>query len=100
VKNYIVYDMTGKITGHGQCSDSCFSLQEVKEGESIIEGIADDVTQKIVDGEIVNKTPGEIEADKPPESKPIPFEQRKANITNEQWKDVIDRLTFLEKGVI
>ena len=56
MKNYIVYNSDGDILRVGICSnDNDFSLQ-AGEGEFVLEGTANDVTQKIVDGQIVNKT--------------------------------------------
>lgn len=56
MKNYIIYNSDGDILRVGICSnDNDFSLQ-AGEGEFILEGTANDVTQKIVDGQIVNKT--------------------------------------------
>jgi len=42
---------------------------------------------------VVNKTPEEIEAEKPLE---IFLEKQIAHITNEQWQDVLKRLIKLE----
>ena len=62
-----------------------------------MKGTANDVTQKIenpgIAGMVVDKTPAEIEAEKPPE---ISFEKKTAHITNEQWQDVLDRLDKLD----
>lgn len=62
-----------------------------------MEGIANDITQKIenpgVKGKIVSRTPEEIEAEKPPE---VPFEKQPAPITNKQWQDIQSRLEVLE----
>ena len=52
--NYIVYDSDGEILRTGTCPTSMFILQASK-GEFVIEGIANDVTQKIVDGKVVEK---------------------------------------------
>lgn len=50
MKNYIVYLDNGKITKTGQCSDSDFSLQ----GQKVIEGTANDSTQYIQNGQVVD----------------------------------------------
>ncbi len=107
MKNFIVYDKQGKILRPGFCQDGTFRLQ-AKDGEFIMEDIANGATQKIkfdgfdVDGQpinprVVDKTPEEIEAEKPPEPKPIPHDKQIAHIANEQWQDVLDRLKKLEK---
>jgi len=96
MKNYIVYNVqTGIIVKTGICSDSNFARQAEK-GQKVIEGEASDVRQKVVDNVVVDKTPEEIEADKPPA---IPFEHKPANITNEQWQDVLNRLDALENSL-
>jgi len=98
MKNYIVYrERDGRIQRTGICSDNVLN-QQAKENELVIEGIANDRKQKIIDGKIVNKTPQEIEADNPTPA-PIPFEKKPANITNEQWQEVLDRISVLESEV-
>ena len=92
MKVFTVYDNNGKILRGGFCSDLDF-LKQANDGEFVMEGRADDVTQKIIDGKIFNKTQEEIEAEKPPE---IPFEIQAAFITNEQWQKVLNRLEVLE----
>lgn len=98
MKKFIVYDNTGKILRTGGCSDKDFFLQ-ARDGEFVIEGKANDVTQKVANpgiaGRVVNKTPEEIEADNPT-PKPVPFEKRPAQVTNEQWQDVLGRLKKFE----
>lgn len=53
MKPYIVYLPSGEITRTGQCSEASFHLQ----GELVLEGIADDATQYIQDGAVVNMPP-------------------------------------------
>lgn len=96
MKRYIVYNDAGQILRTGGCPDKCFLLQ-AGDGEFVMEGSADDLTQKVINpgiaAVVVNKTTEEIEAERPPE---IPFEKRAAHITSEQWKDVLSRLENLE----
>lgn len=98
MKKYIVYNAEGKIQRTGVCSKKDL-LKQAEDGEFVMEGSANDVTQKIVGSgqfrRIIDKTPEEIEAEKPPE---ISFEKRTAHITNEQWQDVLNRLRVLEGG--
>jgi len=98
MKNFLVYNQKGKILRTGSCAENDFYLQ-AEDGEFVMEGVADDLTQKIinvgVDGKIVNKTPEEIELDNPAPPK-IPESQRPAYITNEQWQSVLDRLNAIE----
>lgn len=97
--NYIIYDETGKILRMVNCPSSLKYFQ-AGDGEFVMEGVADDTTQKIIDvgikGKIVDKTPAEIEADNPTPPE-IPFEERTARITNEQLQNVMKRLDNLEK---
>lgn len=96
--NYIVYDKDGKIRRTIICPPS-HCLSQAKDGEFVMEGTANDVTQKIknpgIAGVIIDKTPEEIEAEKPPK---IPFEKRIAHITNKQWQNVLRRIKALEEG--
>lgn len=113
MKNYVIYDTTGKILRTGYCSVGDFHIQPLRENEFIIEGIADDIRQKVVGNfgqyglkplgflKIVDKTPEEIIIKTP--KKPgciqcILHEKQLANITNEQWQDVLNRLETLEKN--
>lgn len=52
--NYIVYNDAGEILRTGYCPDGMLSLQ-AQEGERVMEGIADDRTQRIEAGEVTNK---------------------------------------------
>ena len=61
MKNFIVYLADGKIVRTGSCSDSDFNLQPLV-GELVIEGQANDATEMIKDGLIVNKPPAPIPA--------------------------------------
>ncbi len=95
MKNYIAYDQDGKIQRIGVCSDDALKAQALA-GESVMEGVANDISQKIVQGKIVNKTSQEIEADKPPviaESKLL------ARITVGQYQSILDRISVLENEV-
>lgn len=96
MKKYIIYNIAGKILRTGVCSDTSFGLK-AKMGEFIMRGTADDVTQKIINDKVVNKTPKEIEAEKPPSPVLVPFEQQRANITNEQWQNTLNRIIKLER---
>jgi len=97
MKNYIVYETdTGKIVRTGQCTNTMFSAQ-AGVGEDVLEGTASDIIQKVVDGKVVDKTPEEIEAQKPPIPEPIPYKEQPASITNEQYQTLLGRLANLEK---
>ena len=98
---FIVYNLDEKILRTGKCAVKDFPLQ-AKNGKFVMEGIAKDTTQKIkfdgldddgqpINPRVVNKTPEEIEADSPV----VPTGKQLANITNEQWEDVLKRLEAL-----
>ena len=94
--NYVVYDRNGKILRTGICSEQDFELQAKDVAEEFVrEGVANDLTQKISEGKVVDKTQAEIDADKPPR---IKLEDMSANITNKQWQDMQDRITQLENN--
>lgn len=97
MKNFIIYNSSGKILATGCCQDSDFKMQ-AKNGEFVMEGIANDITQKIVNGKIVDKTSEEIEHDEPTRP-PLPFEKEQAQITNEQYQAMLDRLSALEARI-
>ena len=92
---FVLYNKaTGKITATGHCQPSAFDKQ-AGDGEAVIKGVANDVRQKVVDGRVVDKTSEEIEVDNP-KTKSKPFKKKKANITNEQLQEILDRLERLE----
>jgi len=98
--NYIVYNKAGKILRKVICPH-IISLLQAGDGEFVMEGSANDVTQKIknpgIAGEVIDKTPEEIE-EQNPTLPDMPFEKRLAGITNEQWQAVLDRLENLENS--
>lgn len=102
---FLVHNQKGKILRTGMCSGNDFSRQ-AHDGEFVMEDTANDLTQKIefdgfdekgqpINSRVINKTPEEIEADNPTPPE-IPFEQKPAHITNEQWQAVQNRLADLE----
>lgn len=100
MKRYIVYDvLTGKIETTGICADKNFETNK-KARETgdmkLIEGIANQKTQKIAGGEIVDKTQAEIITDNPPAVKPT-VGQMRAFISNQMWENILARLDELEK---
>jgi len=90
--NYIVYDKTGKILRSVQCPANQADSQ-IRGDELMLAGTADDLTQKIVHHQITDKTPEEIEAERPPE---IPEAEKQAHITNGQYEDLLKRIAELE----
>jgi len=105
MKHFVVFDSIGKILRHGNCQDSTFERQ-AKEGEFVMEGQANDVTQKVefdgldendqpINPRIIDKTPQEIEAEKP---KPveIPETERPMVVTKGQLESILKRIAALE----
>lgn len=93
-ENFIIYDVAGKILRTGFCPPSMVEAQAHKD-EFVMLGNADDSIQKIVDGQVVDKTPAEINRDNP-EPTELPDSDRPANITKGQLKDILDRLSTVE----
>jgi hypothetical protein len=102
--NCIIYNKKKEILRTIKCPPALREKQ-LRKNEFIMEGEANDATQKIefdgfdergqpINPRVVNKTPKEIQAGKSPE---VLFEKRAANITNEQWRDVLHRIDKLEK---
>lgn len=54
MKQFIIYDDQGFILRCGNCADSDIDLQ-ARDSESVIEGIADDSTQMIINGVVCDK---------------------------------------------
>lgn len=108
MRKYTIFNSEGKILRRGFCATAAFE-EKAGDGEFVIEGIGDDVTQKIefdgfdVNGQpinprVVDKTPEEMKGIKIPKkkSKSLSFGKQSAYITNELWQDVLDRLKKLE----
>ena len=92
--NYILLDKNGQHVRHGQCTAADFSLQaDHSFGQTVIEGTIDDSRQKIVNGQIVNKTPHEIEADRLPQRDPKDLPRF---LTNKEYQTILARLDALE----
>ena len=93
--NYIVYDKTGKILRSVQCPANQADSQ-IRGDELMLAGTADDLTQKIVHHQITDKTPEEIEAERPPE---IPEEDMSVMLSKKEYQSILDRLEALENPV-
>jgi len=91
---YILYNkVTGKILRTGVCPPSDLQLQVTSEDEEVKVGRANDVTQKIVEKKIVNRSADEIAARKA-QLPPPPV-----SISAAEWQDIQDRLAALEDKV-
>jgi len=87
MKNYIVYNLQGKILRTGICPDDMFDIQAQK-GEYIIEGTANDRLQKIVNGKVVDKLLEEIP------SKPQP--DPKETLIRQKMNEILRRMAIKE----
>lgn len=91
---YILFNCrTDQILRVGSCPREQILNQVLLPDEDVIEGIANDVTQKIVGSKVVDKTSEEIEDQK---SIPMPIEDQPAGITNKQWQAALKRIEDLE----
>ena len=54
MKSFIVYDVDGAILRTGSCKDDDLAMQ-AGAGEYVLEGIADDASKMVTDGQIVDK---------------------------------------------
>ena len=59
MKNYIVYDESGTIVRTGICPKNMVKIQAQK-GELIMEGKANDIEDRVINGKIIRKTEREI----------------------------------------
>ena len=59
--NYIVHDKDGIILRTGTCPDSMVQLQAGTD-EFVMEGIANDIEDRIIKGKVVRKSEAEIDA--------------------------------------
>ena len=93
---YFCYDDEGVIRKFGFCQTKDLELQGKRHGWHVEEGIAHDSKQKMKDGKLVNKTPEEIEADRPPRGK---IEDEMMFISKKDWQELNTRLNNLEDKV-
>lgn len=111
---FIIYNITSETTGKILRLVGCPKTQrylQAKDGEFVMKGNANDVTQKIefdnlddkgqpVNPRVVDKTSAEIEADKPFKPEPKPFEKQPAQITNEKLGEILSRIKQLERKAL
>lgn len=90
---YYCYDDDNRIRKTGFCTVDDFHLQGKRHGWHVAEGIAHDATQKMQDGQIVDKTPEEIEADRPPRGKP---EDMPVVLSKRDYEQLVSRIENLE----
>ena len=88
MKNFVIYDSEGTILRTGSCPDEVFALQR-RGDEIILEGVADDATQHVVDGVVVDKpapTSAELTAIAMYELRPL----RDLYLSGSDWTQVSD----------
>jgi hypothetical protein len=59
--NFIIYNNIGEILRTGSCPEEMFLIQ-AQDGETVIEGVANDFTQYIADGVVTDYTEAELAA--------------------------------------
>ncbi len=59
MKNYLVYNQEGKILRTGSCPDDMIEIQAQKD-EFVMEGVANDIEDKIIDHQVIRRTEEEI----------------------------------------
>ncbi len=91
-KNYIIFNEEGKILRTGYCTPHLYDIQ-AQDGEYIMEGKANDLEDKIVDGWIEKKTQAEKDVDKIDEH----IREQVVVLTVPQYQDLLSRLEQLEK---
>jgi len=85
VKNFVVYEEGGTILRSGVCAEADFVIQ-AKDGEFILEGVADDATQMVVDGSVVDKEHVETDELKATNARL----ERDALLRESDWTQVLD----------
>ncbi len=85
MKNFVVYEEGGTILRSGVCAEADFVIQ-AQDGEFILEGVADDATQMVVDGSVVDKE--HVETDELKETNARL--ERDALLRESDWTQVLD----------
>ena len=66
MRKFVVYNKDGDILRTGICPEGSMDLQKA-DGQFVMEGVANDATQHVVDGKIVDKPPAENPIDERPQ---------------------------------
>lgn len=86
---YIMYNpVTGEIFKTGACVSA--KRPTPPSGMKVMQGVANDATQKIEDGKVVDKSPDELP---PPRPEHVPRKILKQT----EWDELIKRIEILEK---
>lgn len=92
--NYVIYNsLTGVIKRYGTTSSGLQTV-DIPEGYVLLEGTGDYIHNKVVDGEIVDKTSQEMVR---PSREITSIDDQQAFITNGQLNSILNRLNILEK---
>jgi len=95
--SYLVHDHNGTILRTGYCSVRDFPMQANSADETVLFAIADDERHKVVAGEIIDRSPEEIEARRPKVAE-VPESERPARITQGELDALLSRIKALEIG--
>lgn len=97
MKNFIVYNLQGKILRTGCCQTIDLKAQaNMDADEFVMLGEGDATLQRVVAGKLVDKPTAQLEAEKAIKPPPIPEADQPAAVTNAQWQNVLNRLKKLE----
>ena len=66
MRKFVVYNSAGDILRTGICPEGAMDLQKA-DGQFVMEGVANDATQHVVEGKIVDKPPAENPVDERPQ---------------------------------
>lgn len=109
MRKYSIFNGERKILRSGVCTTASFE-KKANDGEFIVEGFGNDVTQKVefdgldndgqpINPRVVDKSPAEMVKVKIPVLKPAIKEKQPAYITNKQWQETLNRIKMLESEV-
>ena len=91
---YYCYDDENRIRKTGFCAVGDLELQGKRHGWHVAEGVAHDATQKMRNGRLVDKTPAEIAADRPPRGEP---EDMPVVLSKKDYQQLLNRIVALEE---
>ena len=97
IKFVIFEKVTGEIIRFGKCPEGDVKNQHLEDGQGILQGTANDVEDKIIEGEVVRRSEEEIVSRKEqflPTTLPEP--DQPAMITRRELRSILTRLKALE----
>ena len=91
--NYIVFNTSGEILRTGICLRGDLHRQATKEGETVIEGVANDSLHRIIKGEVVDKPCGAgVMTMLVSSTISLSEDDQPVTITRKQWREVQEKL--------